>query len=164
MNFTFKDILLRSSSKSDIAFICELENAPENSQFITPWPAEKHESALDDRNIFHSVILYNEVAVGFLILSGLNNQNQSIEFMRIVIANKGKGLGRKVLQAIKELCFTKLNAHRLWLDVKIFNERAKYLYESEGFIFEGTLRDCLKVGDRFESLIILSILKDEFQH
>jgi RimJ/RimL family protein N-acetyltransferase len=163
MNFEFMDVSLRTSSKQDTAFICRLEQDSENSQFITPWRLEKHESAFDDEDIFHSIIFQNQVAVGFLILAGIKNPNQSIEFMRIVIGEKNKGLGRKALQAVKRLCFEKLNVHRLWLDVKTFNERAKHLYQSEGFIVEGTLRECLKSGDQFESLTILSILESEFR-
>lgn len=40
--------------------------------------------------------------------------------------------------------------------------RAKKLYESEGFIVEGCLRECLKTFDKWESLIIMSILKKEY--
>ncbi len=39
--------------------------------------------------------------------------------------------------------------------------RAQRLYDSEGFVREGFLRDYNKVGDRFESLIIMSMLEDE---
>jgi diamine N-acetyltransferase len=41
------------------------------------------------------------------------------------------------------------------------NQRAQALYESEGFVWEGTLRECVRVGERFVSLRIMSILNRE---
>jgi diamine N-acetyltransferase len=100
--------------------------------------------------------------VGFIIIAGLKNPHESIELKRIVIEKKGQGLGRKALKIIKKLAFEELNAHRLWLYVKEFNHRARHLYKTEGFIEEGLLRDCLKTDQRYESLIVMSILKNEY--
>jgi RimJ/RimL family protein N-acetyltransferase len=66
------------------------------------------------------------------------------------------------LRLIKNLAFEQLHAHRLWLDVKDFNYIARRLYEKEGFIVEGILRECIKVGDRFESLVLMSTLQSEY--
>lgn len=163
MEFAFGKLALRSSTESDIDFISRLEADPENSSFITAWPGDRHVFAMHDENFLHAIVLHEGIAVGFVILSGLKNANQSIEFMRVVIADKGRGLGRTALRAVKKLCFDELKAHRLWLDVKTFNERAQNLYQSEGFVIEGTMRDCLKVGDEFQSLTLLSILEDEYR-
>jgi RimJ/RimL family protein N-acetyltransferase len=50
----------------------------------------------------------------------------------------------------------------LWLDVKTHNDRARALYLSEGFREEGLLRECLKTGDGYESVFILSMLESEY--
>lgn len=163
MDFYFENITIRSSTDNDIPFVCRLESDVENSRFITSWPAEKHSAAVRNSDTLHAIVLYGDRPVGFIILTGLHNSNKSIEFMRVVIGEKGKGIGRKTLRAVKALCFSQFNAHRLWLDVKTFNERAKHLYKSEGFVIEGTLRDCLKSGEHYESLTILSILENEAQ-
>jgi RimJ/RimL family protein N-acetyltransferase len=63
---------------------------------------------------------------------------------------------------VKKIAFEKLAAHRLWLDVRQKNERAYNLYRSEGFVEEGILRECILYNGNYESLIIMSILKDEF--
>lgn len=65
------------------------------------------------------------------------------------------------MRLVKAIAFDHLGAHRLWLDVRDHNVRAQRLYDSEGFVREGFLRDYNKVGDRFESLIIMSMLEDE---
>lgn len=163
MEFSFADVRFQSSTEADIPFICELENDPGNSSFIIPWDADRHAAALQNEDVLHSVVLLDDAPAGFLILAGLKNPNKSIEFMRVVIREKGRGLGRKVVRAVKALCFDQLNAHRLWLDVKTFNVRARRLYESEGFVVEGILRDCLRSGDGYESLAVLSIMESEYR-
>ncbi len=36
------------------------------------------------------------------------------------------------------------------------------MYRSEGFVLEGTLREAVKLPDGFESLIVMSMLRAEF--
>ena len=71
-------------------------------------------------------------------------------------------LERTSLRVAKKIAFDDLGAHRLWLDVKLRNERAKALYDSEGFVVEGTLRESVKVAGGFESLTVMSMLRHEF--
>lgn len=96
-------------------------------------------------------------------MAGLAEANQSIEFRRIVITEKGRGYGREALRRVKSMAFGELKAHRLWLDVKEHNFRARHVYESEGFVVEGKLRECLKSEDGYESLVVMSILRDEYK-
>jgi diamine N-acetyltransferase len=109
------------------------------------------------------LIVESDVAIGYVIVYGLTDPNQNLCIQRIVITQKGKGYGKATLRLIQELAFGTWNAHRLWLDVKDFNDRARHVYESVGFQFEGILRDVVKVEDRFESYAILSILKPEYK-
>ena len=63
----------------------------------------------------------------------------------------GQGLrasGRAALRVAKKVAFDDLGAHRFWLDVKARNSRAKALYDSEGFVVEGELREAVKVAGR----------------
>jgi len=47
--------------------------------------------------------------------------------------------------------------------VRSANARALALYRSEGFVEEGCLRESVKSGDGYDSLIVLSMLKDEYE-
>jgi diamine N-acetyltransferase len=154
-------IQVRPSKAEDLTWVIDLENRPENAKFVMPWSSERHADSLSDQDIFHGVITRDGNKVGYVILAGLTNPNRSIEFMRVVVADKGKGTGRQVLRWAKGYAFDELGAHRLWLDVKTFNDRAKALYLSEGFQVEGTLRECVKTDGIYESLTILSILENE---
>ena len=83
--------------------------------------------------------------------------------MRIVVEVPGQGLGREVLQATLKFSFDKLGAHRLWLDVFTDNERAQRAYRAVGFRDEGILRDSIRQGGRYRSLVIMSLLEPEFR-
>ncbi|MFD3257563.1 GNAT family N-acetyltransferase [Paenibacillus lentus] len=158
-------ILLRRSNLSDLEFILTLESKEENKPYITIWERRQHEHAIHDENIAHMIIEDKQLSkpVGFVIISDLHNNNNNVEFTRIVIDEKGKGYGKQALQWIKKWVFEDLKAHRLWLDVKVTNRRAKGTYEAEGFTLEGTLRECVKNGESYESLHIMSILKSEYE-
>jgi diamine N-acetyltransferase len=159
-------IELRRTTEHDLPYVLSTEGDDESRHFIAVWPAEKHRAALDDTNIAHLIIQSqpNRQPIGFVILAGLQGEHRSIEFMRIVVTGKGKGYGRAAVSAVKRLAFETLSAHRLWLDVKEHNTRARAVYEKEGFRYEGTLRECLKGPEGFESLVVMSVLEHEYHN
>jgi RimJ/RimL family protein N-acetyltransferase len=160
------EIIIRRTTESDLEFVLSTEHADENKCFIIPWARTRHEKALQDADILHFIVerVGDGERLGYGIIAGLLNPHSSIEFQRIVITQKNKGYGRKVLRLIKKWAFESLDVHRMWLDVKDFNHRARTLYASEGFVVEGTLRECLKADDgSFESLVVMSLLKREYQ-
>lgn len=160
------DILsLRNTELRDLDFIFSLESDEENAKYIIPWSKEKHEKAIENTDILHLIIedRKGKYPVGYMIIAGLENPNLSIELVRITIRDKGKGYGKESFRLIKDWAFTKQNANRLWLDVKVNNLRAFNLYQKQGFVVEGTLRECIKNNKDFESLHIMSILRSEFE-
>lgn len=163
VNFS-ANIYLRRTTEDDLDFVLSAEQNKENCPFVSQWQREQHQEALSNQDLAHLIIVNatNGKPVGYVLLAGLENTSFSIEFRRIVITDKNRGHGREALRLIKELAFVELRAHRLWLDVKDHNLRARHLYESEGFVVEGVLRECVKVGDLFESLIVMSILCNEY--
>ena len=121
---------------------------------------------MSDPDIFHGIIeaIAKGKSLGYFILEGLQSPHRCLLLRRLAIAEKGKGYGRETLRLIKELAFSEYKAHRLWLDVKDFNQRAKHLYETEGFVVEGKLRENFQGENGFESFYILSILDREYWH
>ncbi|ERI09698.1 GNAT family N-acetyltransferase [Aneurinibacillus aneurinilyticus] len=159
-----EEIRMRYTTRKDLDVVLSTEQSEENSRFIVPWSMEQHASALEDENMMHAVLESSDGTerVGYVIVSGLQNPNDSIELTRIVITEKGRGWGRKALQLIKEWAFEERKAQRLWLDVKEYNTRARHIYEAEGFIVEGILRNCLKTDGKYESLVLMSVLAHEY--
>jgi RimJ/RimL family protein N-acetyltransferase len=158
-------VRLRASGEADIAFVMAAERDPENSPYIGQWTFEQHRAAIADPDFAHLIFepAGEPRAVGFAIVAGRKNPDACVELRRIAVQEKGRGFGRAALRRIKGLAFDTWDAHRLWLDVRQGNARAHGLYLSEGFVEEGLLRECIRNGDRFESLIIMSILDREYR-
>ena len=156
-------IRLRTSCDSDVSFCRQLEGAGENPRFVTVWTDDQHRAAMRTDELVHAVLEDQASGgrIGFVLLRPPDAHLTS-ELARIVIEPPGKGYGRKALRLIKRLVFENWGAHRLWLDVKTFNQRAIALYESEGFVREGTLRDRERHGGEYHSLMILSMLESEY--
>ena len=158
-------VRLRPTMQSDLEFVLSLERDPENLPYITPWERIQHEAAIRFPDFRHFIVETGDGldAGGFLILVGCRNQHQSIELKRMVVRDKNRGFGRAALRVAKKIAFDDLGAHRFWLDVKKRNTRAKDLYDSEGFVLEGELREAVKVEGGWDSLVVLSMLHEEFQ-
>ena len=157
-------VRLRTTTDADLDFVEGAESDPDTSPFIVPWPRHRHALALVDPDIAHRIAEDEaQSPVGIVILGGLTNPDSSIEFRRVVAVRKGKGYGRSIVRAVKELAFNELRAHRLWLDVKAHNARARALYKSEGFSVEGLLRECIRGPVGFESLVVMALLRHELR-
>jgi diamine N-acetyltransferase len=157
-------VRLRPTTDADLDFVVKAEADPDISPFIIPWRHDRHAIALGDPDIAHLIAEDGvQNRVGFVILGGLTNPDSSIEFRRIVVVRRGMGYGRSIVRAVKELAFKELKAHRLWLDVKAHNARARALYTSEGFAEEGLLRECIRGPAGFESLVVMALLYNELR-
>ncbi len=158
------NIRLLPTSEDDLDFVLSAEQSAENRAFVSVWTREQHLGALSSKDLSHLIIenTADGNRVGYIILAGLADANESIEFRRIVVTEKRKGYGRAALRLVKKLAFAELKAHRLWLDVKEHNVSARNVYESEGFVAEGVLRECVKADVGFESLVVMSILSSEY--
>lgn len=158
---TAVDVTVRPSTPEDLAFVLAAERAPDNAPFVLQWTREQHLHAVSDPSYAHWIIESGGRPAGYLILMDLFSPHESLQFRRLVVLDKGRGIGRAAVRLVKEAAFGRFGAHRLWLDVMEHNHRAQALYASEGFVREGTLRECVRVGDRFVSLHILSVLNRE---
>jgi RimJ/RimL family protein N-acetyltransferase len=75
----------------------------------------------------------------------------------------GRGLGKEALRLLLDFGFNELNFYRLQLNVIAYNEAAIKLYESLGFIREGTYRrHVLRDGIRYD-MYLYGLLKDEWK-
>ncbi|HEY9106105.1 MAG TPA: GNAT family protein [Roseateles sp.] len=187
---------LRPTMLSDLDWVVSVERDAANLPFITPWERTQHEGAIRFPDSRHFVlegwspspagtpsIPQGEAAtlgsgptggpgdalerIGFVILQGCRNPNGSVELKRLVLQAKGRGLGRAAVRQLKAMAFTQLKAHRFWLDVKALNTRALKLYQGEGFVEEGRLRESVRVttqgADGYDSLVVMSLLDREYQ-
>ena len=158
-------VRLRPTMSSDLDFVISVEQDPLNRPFITPWDRTQHEGAIRFPDFRHFVVEAGPgyPSAGFVILQGCRNPHHSIELKRIVLqpAMHGRGVGRACARWLAQMAFRDLRAHRFWLDVKLLNTRAQALYRSEGFVEEGRLRESVRTGDGYDSLVVMSMLAHE---
>jgi diamine N-acetyltransferase len=156
------NIQFRKTEAADLDYVLQAEHDPENSRYVFTWTRDRHLQALADPDVAHWIV-HHQNPVGYVMLGGLRAPHQAICLQRIVITAKGQGYGKAAIEQVKRFAFETHQAHRLWLDVKTHNDRARALYRSAGFIEEGILRECLKSGAGYESLVMMSMLKPEYQ-
>lgn len=158
-------IRLRQAEEADLPYIMAVEFTPENSRYVIPYSLDEHKKTLNTANAIHLIVetADGDQRIGFLMIAGLKNPFKEIEFTRIIMDVKGRGYGRETLRLLKAWAFDDLKFHRAWLDCKEHNERALALYESEGFVREGLIRETILTDGIYESLFILGILEGEYR-
>lgn len=160
-----KLLRFRQAEETDLAYIMDVEFAPENAKYVIPYPLEQHKQTLNTKGATHLIIETADGGekVGFLMIAGLDNPYKEIEFTRIIVAAKGKGYGHETLRMLKSWAFDDLKFHRAWLDCKDHNARALHVYETAGFVREGLIRETiLSETGVYENLVILGILDREY--
>jgi ribosomal protein S18 acetylase RimI-like enzyme len=127
---------IRPTRTEDLDRVVALEAAADTVEWLCETGRAWHERALADRDQEHLVVEYDGAVIGFGVLAGLRTCDGVIELRRMAVdpAHRGSGTGRALLRAAIGRALDRHGAHRVWLDVKVHNERARLLYESEGFV------------------------------
>jgi RimJ/RimL family protein N-acetyltransferase len=74
----------------------------------------------------------------------------------------GKGFGKEALKMLIDFGFYEFNLHRIQLNVIAYNQRAIGLYESLGFVKEGSYREFINRGGKRVDLYLYGLLKHEW--
>jgi len=103
--------------------------------------------------------------VGEVVLNEIDWHNRTANFRIALFAEKyfGQGYGSQATDLILQYGFTQLDLHRIELEVYDFNPRAIHVYEKAGFVREGVKRDVLLWDGVYQSAIVMSILKPEYE-
>ncbi len=74
-----------------------------------------------------------------------------------------RGFGRDAVTTLVRFAFDEMNLHKVKINVFDYNEKAKHLLETLGFVQEGKLvREFYREGD-WKDIVILSIFRDTKQ-
>jgi len=125
-------IELIAARKQDLSTFIEMESAADTSQFIMSYSLEQHQIEMKNSNVIYLSIMNQDDISGFIILSS-DNDFKDIEFRRIVVASKGKGVGQLAIKAMEQYCAAILKANRIWLDVFETNNRGQHIYQKLGY-------------------------------
>lgn len=156
-------MLLRLAIPTDIPAIVALERTPEARKFVGQWSEERHRETLAHGDACYFVSEIESGALqAFAILRGLAESSRAIVLKRIVVGTPERGLGRKILNELRRITFEEFRAHRFFLDVYEDNARARHLYESLGFVYEGILREGAVRDGQYCNLRLMSLLDREY--
>ncbi len=143
---------IRPASSDDLSMILAIENLTNQ----IPWTKEQFISSVEVGH--YSVVLESQEGVlGFAIYSPIVPESH---LLNIAIApnHQGHGLGRKLLQ--KVIMQNKiLGVKSITLEVRVSNNSAISLYESEGFV-KDAIRPNYYSGDPKEDAVLMSLWID----
>ena len=158
-------VRLRIAEERDLDFIVASEAEPENARYIVADSRAYHQDTLDSPAAVHFIVERNDTgaAIGFLMAAGRNSPDHEQYWRRVIINERGKGYGKEAMKLLMAWAFEDAGAHRGWLDCKDYNDRALHVYESLGLQREGLLRETILVDGKYENLVVLGILEDEWR-
>ena len=141
---------IRPSSSDDLAKILKIESLTNK----IPWTKQQFVSSIEVGH--YSVVLEEkEGVVGFAIYSPIVPESHLLN-IAITPSHQGRGLGRQLLQ--KVILQNKiLGVKSLSLEVRVSNNSAISLYESEGFL-KDAIRPNYYSGAVREDAMLMSLL------
>jgi diamine N-acetyltransferase len=155
----------------DVPYIVAIEHIPEYRNYIGAWSAEEHLRAMADTDNEYFVVR-GEVSgdeatdvttiEGFAILQGIHSEHRSLHLKRIAVRTPHRGFGRALLEHAMSCAFLEHHAHRFWLDVFETNIRARRVYESYGFRYDGVMREAILRDGEYHTLALMSLLDREY--
>ena len=156
-------LFIDEAAESDIEEIIAIESHPDNRDFIWIGTVREHQNEIQDPD--HMLLIFRAKADGSTAgyaLIRLNRHSHLFEIRRIVITDKGKGLGKESMQELIRYAFEETDTNRLWLDVYPDNTIGIRLYESLGMHRDGVLRQNYLSERGYLDQIIYSLLKSEY--
>ena len=75
----------------------------------------------------------------------------------------GKGYGRECVSLLLRYAFVHHNFHKVWLRVHSANERAIRAYRACGLVEEGRQRAQVWCDGRYDDLVLMGLLRDEWR-
>lgn len=135
---------------------------PQTEAQMTLWISEQ----VADRTGYGFAIrpLDDETILGWIGLDGILWTNR-VAGIAIAIgdkANRGKGYGREAMNLLLDFAFNELNLYRLQLGVFAYNTNAIKLYESLGFVHEGTAREFIERDGQRHDMLRYGLLRGEY--
>ncbi len=118
----------------------------------------------DPKNLVFIVENNEQSPIGYTLIKDLDHKNRNAEIgLHLDPAFHGKGYGKDAFNTLIRYCFHELNLHRVHLEVFDFNEPAIRMYQKMGFKQDGRLREAFFTQNRFCDIVVMSLLKNEFE-
>ena len=169
-------VYLRAPERSDIPTFVRWFNDDQVTSFLgmsAPMSEAMEEQWFNNmletqgKDAFHFVICVVEdgLPIGTIGLFQIDRVNGSAG-IGISIGEKSlwsRGYGTDAMLALLDFGFGQQRLERMWLEVYDHNARARRSYEKAGFVLEGTERNASYKRGRYADVLLMSILRDEWQ-
>lgn len=168
-----KKIMLCPLEEKDSPILFNWINLREDVVFNNPYkPVHEHQhkkwfesiTCRSDVIIFAIRKIVDQKLIGTCQLNSINYIARSAELQIRIGASeeRGQGFGTEATDLLLFFAFNDLNLNRVSLTVYAGNERAVKTYQKTGFKEEGLLRQADFVDGKYVDLIVMSILKNEY--
>jgi ribosomal-protein-alanine N-acetyltransferase len=165
--------LLRKPEPKDVEPLYRQKNDPEVASLLVGFSTgysrtdlshwvEAHRTCADEA--LYVIADQQDAAVGHVGLYQIDTRARTAQF-GIMIGDKaawGRGLGRACTRAMVEYGFDEVNLRRIYLDVLESNVRAQRVYQQVGFVVEGRLRQHQFKQGRYQDIVLMGLLADEY--
>ncbi|MBV9149648.1 MAG: GNAT family N-acetyltransferase [Candidatus Eremiobacteraeota bacterium] len=136
---------------------------PHAAPFLRKPSGQQVQNALDHPHKALFVVEDQDGPVAHFSLLDVNG-SRIVNLGIVLVAQPRRGYGRTSVEWAQQFAFEDSDAHRLWVEVTADNFAARALYESCGFIHEGTWRDGFPANDgTFKDLAAYGMLAREFR-
>ncbi len=117
-----------------------------------------------DGNGFAAGIWHHGVLAGMIDLHAIDYVNHSTSIGYWISRGfQGKGIVTTACRAVVDYAFEELGLNRVEIRCAPGNRRSRAIPERLGFVQEGTLRQVQWLNDRFEDLVVYSMLANEWR-
>ncbi len=134
---------------------------PKSNEKIKKWMDEQGDSEFR----FAIRLKDDGKIIGYVELDGILWTHR-VGWLSIAIGDDqywGNGYGKEAFECLLSYAFYELNLYRLQLTVFSYNERAIRLYESLGFIKEGSFRQFLQRDGKRHDMVLYGLLSEEWE-
>lgn len=171
-----KRIYLRAFEPDDYLLISKWRNDPEitkllggNHYFISQardrnWVEEK--SIKDNTNLYLAIcLLDNNDMIGYFSVTNIDLRNLKVDLGGMIIGDKslwGKGYAKETFIAVVDYLFAQYPIHKITNYMLEEHKVTVKMTESIGFTYDGIKRDDIFKNGEFKSVLIYSMLRDEY--
>jgi len=125
---------------------------------MTQWYGKQH---CDNESLYFTIVTHYDNFRGVAGMIGLrkvdwvNRKGELTMFLHPI--THGKGFGTEALELFCRYCFQRINLHKIYMNVLDHNSAAIRTYEKAGFAVEGTLKDEVFMGGRYNNMKRMAI-------
>jgi RimJ/RimL family protein N-acetyltransferase len=140
-----------------------IERRPGFDELVGRWSRAEHEAEMARAGSRYFLWCPAGTIAGFALVQDLDSPHDSAHLKRIAVAEPGRGIGARLLEALLDRLFATAKINRLSLGVFPENERAVRAYRRLGFEAEGLARESYRRPDgSYRSSLQMAILRRDW--